>query len=147
MSEPLTSQAPRPPEAVTAPPVDLGGLAELDQRIHEAERRLIAREDGLHRRVRRLRQRARGEPRRLLGPVAAALATLFGLFWLRRSRRRPSAHARGTPAQTHSAAWTHCVGLAWPLLPAWWRSRLSPAAAITLVSLVAPLLARLFRVR
>lgn len=145
MSEPLASQAPRPPEAT--PPMALGGLAELDQRIHEAERRLIAREDGLHRRVRRLRQRARGEPRRLLGPVAAALATLFGLFWLRRSRRRPSAHARGTPAQNHSAAWTHCVGLAWPLLPARWRSRLSPAAAIALVSLATPLLARLFRAR
>lgn len=145
MSEPLPNPAPRPPEAPT--PMAMGWGAELDQRILEAERRLIAREDGLHRRARRLRQRARREPRRLLGPVAAALATLCGLFWLRRSRRRPSTHVRGDHAQNPSAAWPQYVGLAWPLLPARWRSRLSPAAAITLVSLVTPLLARLFRVR
>ncbi len=145
MTETLPPPAPRPPEA--RPPVAMGGLAELDQRIFEAERRLVAREAALHQCVRRLRQRARGEPRRLLGPAAVAMAALAGLFWWRRSRRRPGAPGPEAPTQDRSADWMRYIGLAWPLLPARWQSRVSPAAAIALVSLVTPLLARVFRGR
>lgn len=145
MTETLPPPAPQPPEA--RPPVTMGGLAELDQRVLEAERRLVAREAALHHRVRCLRQRARGEPRRLLGPVAVTVAALAGLLWWRRSRRRPGAPGTAAAAQSGGADWMRYVGLAWPLLPARWQSRVSPAAAVALVSLVAPLLARVFRRR
>ena len=118
------------------------GFAEIDQRILEIEQRLIAREEGLHRRVALLRHRVQDEPRRWLGPALGAVAGLGGLLWFGRSRgrqREAAPHVQGGAGRS----WLHYIGMAWPLLPSSWRARVNPTTAVTVLSLAAPLLDRI----
>lgn len=139
MSQSLPPSAHPLPETVV--PVASQGVDELDQRILAIEHRLIAREEGLHRHVLRLRQRLPDEARRLLGPSVVVLSALAGMFFLGRSRHRPPHGAAPATADT-GASWARYVGLAWPMLPERWRARVSPTTAITVLSLLAPTLER-----
>lgn len=124
-------------------------VAELDEQILAVEQRLIAREERLRRGMAALTGRVRRatEPTRVLLPVGAAL--LGALFW-RLWRGRGASAARGTgPLQSAAsgqhrgssaeAPWISLIALAWPLVPARWRRRISPATASTLVAIGLPL--------
>ncbi|MBT9463024.1 lipocalin family protein [Hydrogenophaga sp.] len=124
------------------PPLTERGLSELDQQILDVEHRLIAREEGLHRRMVSLRQRAEVESRRLVGPASVGLAALVGLFWMMRSRRRSTPVQARTASSKPGSSWMRYVGLALPLLPAQWRSRIHPTAALAVAGLLAPALER-----
>jgi apolipoprotein D and lipocalin family protein len=130
---------------------------DLDARILLVEQRLIAREQTLRRGIADLGQRLRAthEPwRRALPALGLALAavTLAAIAWRWRRRARPHRHAvPALAAAPHAAAaaaastagsdipWVRLVALGWPLLPARWRSRVSPATASSLVALGLPL--------
>ncbi len=135
--------------------------ADLDGRIACVERRLIAREDGVRRRVALLTRRVSHamQPRQLLTPVLGGLLGLTGLWWLLRGRsgdsgglvaRPASASDRGDPTDPARPGgggelpWVRLLGLAWPLLPERWRNRVNPATASTVLALGLPLLERLF---
>jgi apolipoprotein D and lipocalin family protein len=118
----------------------------LDDRIRRAELRLIAREDGLRRRIdllgRGLHEATR--PRRFIAPAVGAAVALIALGLLLRGRVRPAARHAGarTSAGGSEMPWVRMVALALPLLPAW-RARVSPAAAATVVGIGVPLAERL----
>ena len=128
----------------------------LDQRIREVEARLVAREQALDDGVRRLHARVKHsfEPGRLAtGAAGMALAVAaLGLWAWRRRRARPApaVAAAGDPAGSPPAGgmpWAHLAALAWPMLPAAWRARLSPATAGILTGLGLPLADWLLRGR
>ncbi len=122
--------------------------AELDDRILQVEQRLIAREDRLRRGMSALTGRVRRatQPARLLLPLGSAV--VGGLLWWLWRGRSTGAHAtsrlqtaasgqhRGSSAE---APWVSLIALAWPLVPARWRRRISPATASTLVAIGLPL--------
>lgn len=123
---------------------------DLDDRIRQAEERLIAREENLHRRVGQLLGRTKSafSPQRLLAPVLG-VGTALGMLWWTfrggRARPRPPAAAGGhaaSPLARGEVPWVRLVGLAWPLLPLAWRSRVSPGVATAFVSLGLPLMER-----
>lgn len=121
--------------------------ADLDGRILQVEQRLIAREERLHRSIAGLTSRVRRvtQPGRWFLPVGGAV--LGGVFfWLLRGRgggaystsavqTAASGQRRGSNAE---APWVSLLALAWPLLPARWRTRISPAAASALVAIGLP---------
>ena len=125
----------------------------LDERIRRAELRLIAREDTLRRRIDRLGHRLHEvtRPKRFIAPAIGGLVALvaIGLMW--RGRGRPvaarSARAGGVDpraaGERSDVPWVRMLGLAWPLLPAAWRSRVNPTAAATVLSIGLPVLERL----
>jgi apolipoprotein D and lipocalin family protein len=97
-------------------------------------------------------------PRRLLssatGPLALGLVALAGFFgW----RRRGGAAQQAAPPVGHAPQHAQAGGaadlvlrllpMAWPLLPARWRARVSPAAASTLLGLALPVLGGLLASR
>lgn len=132
---------------------------DLDTRILQVEQRLIAREESLRVGVACLGQRVRQKlhvgrhalPTIGLSVVVAALGAVVWWKWSRASR--PAAN----PQRSHSAPagsgrpgelpWVRLVALAWPMLPAAWRSRVSPATASTLAALGLPLIERLLHGR
>lgn len=142
-----------PSPALSEPPP-----GDLDARIRAAELRLIAREEGLLRRVEEVATRVReaARPRRLLVPALGVLAAGAALWWTLR-RLRPAGHgAVPVPAAPHGGAgrheggelpWASLLALAWPMLPAPWRSRVSPTTATTLIGVGLPILQRLFESR
>jgi apolipoprotein D and lipocalin family protein len=113
----------------------------LDERIRRAELRLIAREDTLRRRIDRLGHRLHEvtRPKRFIAPAIGGLVALLAIGLLLRGRGRPMAarSARAGGAIDPRAAgvrsdvpWVRLLGLAWPLLPAAWRSRVSPTIGL-----------------
>ena len=136
---------PAPPQAEASP------AGSIDDRIGAVEQRLIARERALGVQVasfgRRLRAATR--PRRMVSPVLGVGVAALVLWWLLRSRALPSivspGKARSVPARAGFAGmpWAHWLAMAWPLLPAAWRARISPTSAATLVSVGVPLAQRL----
>jgi len=123
-------------------------VVDLDQRILEVEQRLIAREERWRHGVDTLRARARrvASPNRLLLPLGGAL---FGTVLLRMWRRSGAARATSPVISAASgqhrggnaeAPWISLIALAWPLVPARWRTRVSPATASTLVAIGLPVL-------
>jgi apolipoprotein D and lipocalin family protein len=126
----------------------------LDERIRRAELRLIAREDTLRRRIDRLGHRLHEvtRPKRFIAPAIGGLVALLAIGLLLRGRGRPMAarSARAGGAIDPRAAgvrsdvpWVRLLGLAWPLLPAAWRSRVSPTTAATVLGIGLPVLERL----
>ena len=125
---------------------------DLDTRISVVEQRLIAREQRLLSQVQGLRQRATQAvaPRALLLKVAGVSVAGAALVWaLRRGGRggdhgvnhanRPAAAHVGGPSQLLLSL----LPMAWPMLPARWRTRVSPATAATVLSVAVPLIQRL----
>jgi apolipoprotein D and lipocalin family protein len=147
--------------SLPAPPsrTEPSGLS-LDERIRAAEERLVEREHRLRRSAHALSQGVQRavQPWRVALPVTGAVVAAV-LWWFWRGRRP---HAlRTSPAGNvdagwegdsggaagSSVPWVRMVALAWPLLPATWRSRVSPALASTLVGLGLPLVEGLLRRR
>jgi hypothetical protein len=105
---------------------------DLDARIEQAEQRLIAREEGLRRRVGALGQRVAQawQPRKLVTPLLVAGAvTALGWLWSRRpasvngsaqAPTQPGAVERG--AGSGSAHWVRWLPMLRPLLPPSWRT-------------------------
>lgn len=135
---------------------------DLDARILQAEQRLIAREENLRRRVGLLGAQLRGriEPWRnkRMRAMAYAGAALGGLLlWtLWRGRGRPARAVAGSSGggearnagpgfAASNLPWVRLIGLAWPLLPAGWRSRIDPAVMNFVMSLGLPLAEKLFQ--
>ena len=129
--------------------------ADIDARILQAELRLVAREERLHRGVtalgRQVHQATR--PSRLLQPalLTAAVAVIV-LGWP--SRKQAPAPASQQQPDTAAAAiarpalfvllagipWTRLLSHAWPMLPGHWRERLNPAMAAGILTFGLPLL-------
>jgi lipocalin len=149
--------APLPPLPASLSPAEYGD--DIDARILRVEQRLIAREEGLRRGLTAFGEQL-GEklekPRRLVKPalIAAGLAAL--LLW---RPARTAAAGAATAAATAAAAappprpagagvpWVSLLGLAWPMLPARWRHRISPVTASTVITLGLPLLESLLRAK
>lgn len=158
----MNAQANSPPPPL--PPVE-EVLGTLDERIAQAERRLVAREQGLRTGWQGLARRARRatEPRRLVWPVLGTIAALGAAVWLLRGRAGPgigalagavassATVAAGAPkpgaARWRELPWMRGTALVWPLLPAHWRAHLSLATASLLVAVGLPLAERLFKPR
>jgi len=121
----------------------------LDQQILEVEQRLIARQERWRSGVAEIKGRVSraAKPGRLLLPVGGAL---FGAIALRLWRGRGAAATSTSAIQTAAsgqhrggnaeAPWISLIALAWPLVPARYRSRISPATASTLVAIGLPVL-------
>lgn len=119
----------------------------LGERIRQVEMRLIDREDALRRGVHQLGQGLqqtlqpwrRGLP--ALG-VTLAVSTLAAAIWGWRRRKLGGGSAADATARDGAAGrgvpWVHLMTLGWPMLPASWRARVSPATASTLVALGLP---------
>lgn len=150
-----THPLPAPPSRAEA--TETSGLS-LDERIRAVEERLVEREHGLRRSAHALRQGVQRavQPWRAALPVAAGAAAAL-LWWLWRGRRpqtlRTAARASTVDASGAGDAgasgvpWVRMLALAWPLLPAAWRSRVSPALASTLVGFGLPVVESLLRRR
>lgn len=124
---------------------------DLDTRISVVEQRLIAREQRLLSQVQGVRQRATEAiaPRALLLKVAGVAVAGAGLVWaLRRGGRgadHRADHGERAPSQAGgpSQLLLSLLPMAWPMLPARWRTRVSPATAATVLSVAVPLIQRL----
>lgn len=123
---------------------------DLDAQIEALEQRLIAREAWLKNTAESLTHRAQTAmtPRPWVLPVSgAALVLWLGWHWWRRkepvrqgpvevhSNTNTHAFAHKHPAEKLAdLPWAGLTALGWPLAPAAWRERLSPAGAVTVVS-------------
>ncbi len=122
---------------------------DLDAQIEVLQQRLIAREAWLKTTVESLGQRAQSAitPKPWVLPVAGAgLVLWLGWRWWRHKepvRQGPvEVHANNTHAHADKhpvekladLPWVGLTALGWPLAPAAWRERLSPAGAVTVVS-------------
>jgi apolipoprotein D and lipocalin family protein len=142
-----------PPLPLTRPDADADEHLDLDTRIQRVEQRLIARQDRLHHGIAGLARQARRQlrPRRLLAPVGGAVLAALALrsLWLSPKVPTPAAASStgpapdGAPNLFREVPWVRLIGLAWPLLPAQWRDRVSPAAASSFFTLGLPLVERL----
>jgi apolipoprotein D and lipocalin family protein len=148
----MTSQPPASPSRPDA--------AGLDARILQVEQRLIAREQAMRVHVETIGQRLRQKVRAgrqalpLIGLAAAASALVALVWWTLRRRSQPAGpaqhhagHAVDTAGRHGELPWVRLAALAWPMLPAAWRSRISPATASTLAAVGLPLVERLLQGR
>nr|WP_242478206.1 lipocalin family protein [Rubrivivax gelatinosus] len=113
----------------------------------EREQRIAAGLDGLGQRARRA-----VAPARLAATGAGVLLAGGALWWLLRrgATPAPAAPAESTRAAAASPSsplppMAGLLGLAWPLLPARWRTRLNPGLVALAVDLGWPLLRRLLQ--
>jgi apolipoprotein D and lipocalin family protein len=125
-------------------------LAALQQRIEQAEQRVLEHDAAVQRQwdATRADWQQRLSPMRWLAPLAGSGAVL-GMVWSMFGRRGAAARAaRGRAgAAPLSARWVNAVGLLWPLVPARYRARISPGTAAALVSVGLPLLERVIATR
>jgi apolipoprotein D and lipocalin family protein len=134
-------------------------ISSLDQQIRDAELRLISREEDLHHRLKNINQQVTQTLKRPRDYVPTAIGAVIGgvvLLWglkrlLSKSKKSAAAQAsvsqqRPYQAQSQSflggVPWLRLMGLAWPLLPQQWRTRVNPAMASTVMSVVIPWLER-----
>lgn len=143
------------PERLSPPAASANGL---DEQIRALELRLIARDERVRAQTRALFDQAQQtlSPRRLVRRLVkpalvaaggAALLVVGSLLRRPRAVNTPGGvgriDARHRPARSRPALpWTQLLALAWPLVPASVRSRISPATAAALASLALPLLGR-----
>lgn len=150
--DPLPTSQPMRPRAPTA----VVGL-DLDTQIEQVEQRLMAREAWLRSTADSLGQRTQIAltPRPWVLPVVGVGVVLW-LGWRWWHRREPvprvSVNVPATVAERHDDGladlpWAGLTAMGWPLLPAAWRGRVSPAAAAAVVSTVLSIGRRLFRRR
>jgi apolipoprotein D and lipocalin family protein len=132
--------------ARTEPPA----AGDLDARIRAAELRIIERDEQVRSQAQQLLHRAQQtvSPQRLKVPlIGIAAVAALGVVWLvSRSRRsaQPAQAGAGHNAVASRPAlpWTQLLALAWPLVPAHLRARISPATAAAVTSVALPLLGR-----
>ena len=115
---------------------------DLDTHISLVEQRLALQVQQLGQRVRQA-----AAPRMLFLKLAGAALAGAGMVWTLR-RGAGAGMARVGPAPTAptsgpSPLLLSLLPMAWPLLPARWRGRISPATAATALSLAVPLIERL----
>ena len=118
--------------------------ADLDTQIEALEQRLVAREAWLRTTTESLTQRAQHAltPKPWVLPVVGVGAVLWlgWRWWHRQNTARPvrvEVHESPTGHPVDKLAdlpWAGLTALAWPLAPVAWRERLSPTAAVTVVS-------------
>jgi apolipoprotein D and lipocalin family protein len=119
-------------------------LLDLDTQIGQLEQRLVAREAWVRSTALSLGRRAQHavSPKSWLLPTVGGVAVLWlgWRWWLHRTPVPPVraalpviAAAQG-PDELAAVPWAGLVALGWPLLPAEWRARVSPAAATAAVS-------------
>jgi len=142
----------RNPEA-SAPVMDL----DLETRIIEAELAIMAREARIRVRGHQIKARAQRTLLRHAGSGAAIAAGAGVVAWLLR-RRHPSAPPPPAPPRPEATEREHfareaglsiasLLPLIWPYMPGKIRKTVTPGTASTVLAMVAPLLARLFRRR
>ena len=136
--------------------MDPGPAASLEKRIQAAEARLVEREQDLALRWQQMTRQLRLSlsPRRWIKPAALGAVSLLGLWWLLRRPAQPTPLRAPplTPAQTRAAAarargrplWLRSLVMLWPMLPAPWRSRLSPGTTAAVMTFGLPWADRLF---
>jgi apolipoprotein D and lipocalin family protein len=127
---------------------------DLDTRIEQVEQRLVAREAWLRSTAESLGQRTRialtPSPWVLPAVGAGVVLWLGWRWWYRREPvPRVSVNVPATVAGRHDDAladlpWAGLAAMGWPLMPAAWRGRVSPAAAAAVVSTVLSIGRRLF---
>jgi len=123
---------------------------------------VIARDERIRRRTDALVRRAKFDAARHAGTGLAVGLGLVGLLWWWRRHRREEAPAPGAAPQAAAAAggepslWemiarelglslTSALPMVWPYMPRIVRRYLNPATAAAMLSVVAPLVTRLFR--
>ena len=131
----------------------------LENRILQAELRLIAREENLRRGISALGSRLRHaaqQPRRWAAPVLGGMAALGTVWWFMRGRRGHGNNAypamsaggrsySGTTARQspgkpgNQVPWVRFVAMAWPLLPQAWRNRVSPNTVTAVMTIGLPI--------
>ncbi len=130
---------------------------DLDTRIRLAEQRLITREEQLRSKLSALVKRVEHavRPRRLLVPALGGALALLAAWWLwRHGAPRRAGAAFGAQHQQHhqqqhqhappgGPLWLRLLPFVWPLVPARWRGKISPATATAVVSVGLPLAERL----
>jgi len=129
----------------------------LDEQIALAERAVIERDQRVRGRADALVRHAKREAVKLAGGgLLLGLGTAALAWWLNRPGRKPAPAPEEAPreqAQASSEPLLRDAGVLlagllpvlWPLLPRTWRRGLKPETAGTLLSLLAPLLGKLFR--
>jgi len=139
---------PRRPEQKPA------SMAELDARIALAEAAVMARDERIRRRSRALVRRVkRGAVRHAGAGLAVAIGAGLATWWLGRGRQEAPTPPPPPPSEEEHRAREAGLSLAsllplfWPYLPERWRKVVTPGMASTVLALVAPLAARLFRRR
>jgi hypothetical protein len=136
----------------SSPSTDL----DLEAQIVQAEAAVIARDARIRRRSRALVQRVqRGAVRNSLSGVAIAVGAGLVTWWLGRRRPGDAAPAPAAVADKPSGAEhfareaglsiASLLPLVWPYMPRGLRRSVTPGTASTVLAIVAPLFARLFR--
>lgn len=126
----------------------------LDERIQAAEQRIIERDERFRAGLRSLSERSRQTLqvwRRW--PLALGAGVVVALWRLLRHSPAGAGAAVAAVDARHVGAvpprpalpWAQWLALAWPLLPAPLRTRLSPATAAVLASVALPVVERAFR--
>lgn len=121
----------------------------LDTRIRDVERRLAARDAAVGERLSLIGEQLRRDassPRRVV-PGLLVAGVVAAVVVLARRPARPAPRRPGMAARDAGWPWLRLLALAWPLMPAGWRARISPAAATAIATLGIPLLASLPRRR
>ena len=138
--EPGATQRTRPQRLPYSP----AGPPDPDAQIKQVEQRLVAREAWVRYTAESLVQRAQQAvtPKSWVLPVLGGAAVLWlgWRWWHRHTRAAPASAALPVDAPSHHPdalavmPLAGLVALGWPLLPATWRARFTPAAAKAAVS-------------
>jgi hypothetical protein len=153
VSKNMASKPRNPHPENSAPITDL----DLEAQIILAERAVVTRDARIRRRTHALVDRVKHDAlRHASGGLLAGIGTLALTWWLKRrySRKTSAPVAPATQAAPSEAenlmrdAGLSIAGLlplVWPMLPRSWRRSIAPGTASTVLTFVAPLVARFFR--
>ncbi len=129
---------------------------DLEAQIVLAEAAVIRRDERIRRRARSLVRRTKREAVRHAGSgIAVAVGAGLVTWWLGRRKPNQPEPAAPPPAASGAEHFAREAGLSiasllplvWPYLPRGLRRNVTPGTASTVLAIVAPLFARLFRRR